>query len=170
MRWDWITSNSCRHFLTCLVLPSWSWNWNLLWPLWTFEQTLNVEPFSLFLLLGLFTLESYWHYWSLIKRVIRVAECQTIYTEKTLKYALTPIKIQLSRFSHFFTRIYPRNPWHSATLRVIIIVLVNDSRQLSLNPGNWCFFSQCIIIEIIGKSNSTWYHIFIKSAKILPWQ
>ena len=54
---------------------------------------------------------------SLRFRVVRVAECQIIYTEKTLNRLLPPLKLPIfSRFSHFFTRIYPRDPWHSATL------------------------------------------------------
>ena len=46
------------------------------------------------------------------------AECQIIYTEKkTLNRILPPLKLpNFSRFSHFFTRIYPRDPWHSATM------------------------------------------------------
>ena len=48
----------------------------------------------------------------------RVAECQTTYTEKTPKYAFTPIKITqfFQVWPLFYTRIYPQNPWHSATL------------------------------------------------------
>ena len=46
------------------------------------------------------------------KTVTWVAECQITYREKILKEAFTPI-----------TRIYPRDPWHSATLPQNILSL-----------------------------------------------
>ena len=70
----------------------------------------------------------------------RVAECQIVYMEKTLNRLLPPLKLpNFSRFSHFFTRIYPRDPWHSGTLGKSSIVATSGNiwRHFMLKTTGW---------------------------------
>ena len=87
--------------------------------------------FSIYLIHILNIFDIYFIY---IFDIYRVAECQIIYTEKTLRL-LPPLELHnFSTFSHLFTRVYPRDPLHSATLDIYLIHFISAFK---------CWFDKC---------------------------
>ena len=77
------------------------------------QQNMKHKKLKVLTKLGQYVLEipvSDW--WMMI--CSRVPECQIIYSDKKVKWAFKSVRF--STFCHFFTQIYPWDPWHSATL------------------------------------------------------
>ena len=77
------------------------------------QQNMKHKKLKVLTKLGQYVLEiPVTNWWMVI--CSRVPECQIIYSDKKVKWAFKSVRF--STFCHFFTQIYPWDPWHSATL------------------------------------------------------